>query len=111
MIELWHNPACSKSRATLALLEERSEEVRIVRYLDTPPSRERLAAVAALLAGGAKALLRSGEAPPDLAAADDAGILDALAATPTLIQRPVVITELGARIGRPPEAVLEVLPT
>lgn len=111
MAEIWHNPRCSKSRAALELLEAHyaPEPLEIVAYLDTPPSRARLAAVAGALPGGAPALLRTKDAPSALAEAGDAAILDALAATPAWIERPVVITSRGARVARPLERVREVL--
>lgn len=111
MTEIWHNPRCSKSRAALALLTEHCEPgaVRIVRYLETPPSRARVAEVVALLGGSARVLLRTKDAPQSLADADDAVILDTLASSPSLIERPVVITGHGACIARPPERLLGLL--
>ena len=111
MTEIWHNPRCSKSRAALALLDERCEPgtVAIVRYLETPPSRQRLLEVIALLDGTARSLLREKDAPADLAQADDDQIVAALVATPALIERPVVITARGACIARPAERLLELL--
>ena len=110
-VELWHNPRCTKSRAALGLLEERGLTPRVIRYLDTPPTRARLAEVAALL-GGAGALVRRKEAlfgELGLEGADDNALLDALAAHPKLIERPVLMTAKGARIGRPTEALEAVL--
>jgi arsenate reductase len=111
MAEIWHNPRCSKSRATLELLEAHyaPEALEIVAYLESPPSRPRLAIVADALSGGASELLRAKDAPSELANASDAEILDALASTPALIERPVVITSRGTLIARPPERVREVL--
>lgn len=111
MTEIWHNPRCSKSRAALELLTERCEpeELRIVRYLEEPPPRDRLEQVVALLGGCARTLLRTKDAPESLADAGNALILDALAASPSLIERPVVITERGACVARPPERLLELL--
>ena len=111
MAEIWHNPRCSKSRATLELLEAHyaPEALEIVAYLESPPSRPRLAIVADALSGGARELLRAKDEPSELANASDAEILDALASTPALIERPVVITSRGTLIARPPERVREVL--
>lgn len=111
MTEIWHNPRCSKSRTALALLAERCEpgSLRIVRYLEEPPSRERLEEVVALLGGCARTLLRTGDAPEALARAEDSLVLDALVASPFLIERPVVITARGACVARPPERLLEIL--
>ena len=111
--EIWHNPRCSKSRETLALVREQGVEPTIVEYLKAPPSRARIAEIARRL-GGAKALVRSSEDAfialgLSSESCDDA-LLDAMAKEPTLIQRPVLITEDGrAVIGRPPEAVLALL--
>ena len=111
MAEIWHNPRCSKSRATLELLEAHyaPEALEIVAYLESPPSRPRLAIVADALSGGSRELLRAKDAPSELANASDAEVLDALASTPALIERPVVITSRGTLIARPPERVREVL--
>ena len=110
-VEIWHNPRCSKSRQTLALLEERGVEPTIVRYLQDPPSKARLQAVAELL-GGAENLVRTKEAAfkeRKLKGATETALIDAMAKEPKLIERPVVITAKGACIGRPPENVLALL--
>ncbi len=111
-LTIWHNPRCGKSRATLALLEERGLTPEVRLYLSDPPSREEIVAALAKLGRPAADLLRWKEAelPAGLTreAPEDA-ILDALAATPKLIERPLVITETAARLGRPPEDVLEIL--
>ncbi len=110
---IWHNPRCSKSREALALLQETPGiDVEIVEYLKTPPSRAELAA--AYARGGIlpRDAYRKGEDEAKaltLASADDDAILDAMAAHPILIERPLVITEKGVRIGRPPEAIREIL--
>jgi arsenate reductase len=113
-VTIYHNPRCSKSRATLALLEERGIEPLIVRYLDTPPTATELKKVLKALGIGPRALLRTGEAEYrelDLAREelDDAALIEAMLAHPRLIQRPIVVAGGKARIGRPPEAVLEIL--
>lgn len=108
---IWHNPRCTKSRAALARLEEAfpAEQVSVVRYLDAPPDRATLARVAALVSGGAAALLRAKEAlAADLgvdASTDPERILDVLAAHPALIERPVLIGPGGACIARSAEAL------
>lgn len=108
---IYHNPRCSKSRETLALLQETpGVEVEIVEYLKTPPSRETLAALYA--SGGMSprdGLRKAEDAAKPLKDASDDAILDAMAADPILIERPLVITEKGVRIGRPPEKVREIL--
>ena len=107
---IYHNPRCSKSREALALLEAAGAEVTIVEYLKTSPSREELAALYARAGLRPRDGLRmSEEAAKPLAGADDATILDAMAATPILIERPLVATEKGVRLGRPPEKVREIL--
>lgn len=108
---IWHNPRCSKSRETLALLTETPGlEVEVIDYLKTPPTRAELAATYAK--GGMtprEGLRTKEEGAKALKDADDAAILDAMAASPILIERPLVITEKGVRIGRPPEAVRAIL--
>ena len=112
-ITLWTNPRCSKSRAAEALLAERGVTPRTVRYLDEPPSRAELERVLALLGtDDPTVLVRTGEpeyAELDLDQADRDGLLDALAANPRLIERPVAIRGDRAVVGRPPERVLELL--
>jgi arsenate reductase (glutaredoxin) len=107
-VEIWHNPKCSKSRETLALLKEHNVTPRVRLYLEDAPDRATLAKTAKLL-GGAKHLLRADEdgAPPSNAS-DDV-ILDALAKNPRLIQRPVVFANGKAAMGRPPNAVLSIV--
>ncbi len=107
---IWHNPRCSKSRETLALLEEAGADVTILRYLETPPSREELARLYARAGMTPHEGLRGGEdAAKALKTASDDQILDAMAANPILIERPLVETEKGVRLGRPPERVREIL--
>ncbi|KQM85483.1 arsenate reductase [Sphingomonas sp. Leaf23] len=107
---IYHNPRCSKSRAALALLTEAGANVTIFEYLKTPPTRDQLAALFARANLTPRDALRTGEteAKP-LKAATDAQILDAMAAHPILIERPIVETEKGVVIARPPERVHEVL--
>ena len=102
---IWHNPRCSKSRETLALLHDAGAEVTVVEYLKTPPSRDELARLYA----------RAGIAPRDglrrdaPAVADDDAALDLMARDPATIERPLVETDKGVRLGRPPERVREIL--
>jgi arsenate reductase len=113
-IEIYHNPRCSKSRATLALLEERGYAPTIRLYLEQPPDGVALNAVLKKLGIGARDLLRKGEAEyrelgladPSL---DEADLVAAMAAHPRLIERPIVISGHRAAIGRPPESVLDIL--
>ena len=102
---IWHNPRCGNSRGALQLLREHGIEPQVVDYLAQPPDRATLLQVAA-----DSGLVRSKEAVFDqlgLAAADDDTLLEAMAAHPILINRPVVITARGTRLCRPPETVLE----
>lgn len=112
---LYHNPRCGTSRKALALLEERGLDISVVEYLKTPPDRETLLQLAADNGGGAKALLRTKEALAGelgLLEADtaDATIIEAIAAHPSLLNRPIVVTPLGTRICRPIERLEEILP-
>lgn len=110
---IWHNPRCSKSRETLALLEAApGVEVEVVEYLKTPPSRSDLAALYAAAGITPREGLRKGEEIAKqlgLGEASDEAILDAMAQHPILIERPIVRTEKGVRLGRPPEKVREIL--
>jgi len=109
-LTLWHNPRCSTSRKTLELLQEQGHEPALRLYLEDAPTRAELEQVTALLPGGVSSLVRwkEAEAAP-LKGAADAELLDALAATPRLIERPVLLGNGKARVGRPPETVLEIL--
>lgn len=113
-IRILHNPRCSKSRATLALLEERGIEPEVVLYLETPPDREELRSIRDRLGIGARQLLRKGEAEyrerglADASLSEDE-LIDAMVAAPRLIERPIVLANGRAAIGRPPEAVLDIL--
>ena len=108
---IWHNPRCSKSREALAILEATAGvEVEIFEYLKTPPSRAQIAELYRKAGMTATEGLRKAEdgAKPLKGATEDA-ILDAMAADPILIERPLVETSKGARLGRPPEKVREIL--
>lgn len=115
MVKIFHNPRCSKSRETLSLIRDSGIEPVVVEYLKTPPSREELAELIAKMGIPPRGLLRTKEAVygelglDDPALGDDA-ILDAMVAHPILIERPIVVTEKGVRLGRPPARVLEILP-
>ncbi|SEO18411.1 arsenate reductase [Salinihabitans flavidus] len=113
MIDYWHNPRCSKSRAGLALLHERGAQVALRLYLKQPPTLAELRAVTSALALPAIAMMRTGEATfRDLglsADSDEETLLTAMAAHPILIERPIGIRGSTAVIGRPPEALLDLL--
>lgn len=113
-ITLYHNPRCSKSRQTLALLEERGLQPRIIRYLDTPPDAQTLDRLLNLLGLEPRQLMRPKETPYqalDLANStlSRAELIDAMIAHPILIERPIVVANGKAAIGRPPESVLDIL--
>ena len=113
-VTLYHNPNCSTSRNALALLRERGIEPVVVEYLKTPPSRDELKAIADATGEPLRALLRTRQAEYaeqglDNPALTNDQLLDAMLATPVLINRPIVVTPQGARLGRPLERVLEVL--
>lgn len=113
-IVIYHNPRCSKSRAALQLLRERGVEPQIIEYLKTPPSAARLTELLAMLDMSPRDLMRKGEDPyKDLglgdAQKDDKTLVAAMADNPILIERPIVVNGGKARLGRPPEQVLELL--
>jgi len=113
-VTIYHNPRCSKSRATLALLEARGIDPTVVEYLQNPPSAETLHDILGGLGMSAADLMRKGEdeyksARDKLDAMDEAARIEWLAANPRVIERPIVVSGSRARIGRPPEAVLEIL--
>ena len=114
MVSIYHNPRCSKSRQTLALLEARGISPDIVLYLDTPPSSAALKKLLKQLGISARELLRKGEEAyktnhlKDPSLSDDA-LIAAMTKFPKLIERPIVIANNKAALGRPPENVLDIL--
>lgn len=113
-LTIYHNPRCSKSRATLALLEARGLKPKVVKYLETPPSAASLKSILAALGKGPRDIIRKGEsAYADLGLKDpglsDAALVKAMTENPVLIERPIVVNGALAAIGRPPEAVLAIL--
>lgn len=113
-VTIYHNPRCSKSRQTLALLEEQGIEPQIVKYLEDTPNADELKAVVAKLGISARDLLRKKEAEYKEAGLDNEGLSDdeviaKMIEFPKLIERPIVVKGDAARIGRPPESVLEIL--
>jgi arsenate reductase len=113
-IRIFHNPRCSKSRTTLALLQEQGIEPEIRLYLDAPPNADELRSILKKLGITARELMRKGEAEyreqnlNDEALTDDDLIL-AMVSTPKLIERPIVLANGRAALGRPPESVLDIL--
>lgn len=109
---IWHNPACGTSRKTLALLEERGADVEVIEYLKHPPSRAKLAqlfADAGMTPNEALRLRGTDAEERGLPGASADEVLDAMAADPRLIERPLVETGKGVRLCRPQERVEEIL--
>ncbi|WP_067867521.1 arsenate reductase (glutaredoxin) [Neptuniibacter marinus] len=111
---IYHNPRCSKSRQTLALLEENGIQPDIRKYLDDAPSADELKLVLKQLGISARELLRTKEPEfkeqgLDDTALSDEQIIKVMTEVPKLIERPIVIKGDKARIGRPPESVLDIL--
>lgn len=111
MITIWHNPRCSKSRQTLALIEDRGVTIR--KYLEDEPSADEIRAARDMLGVEAIDMMRVKEAHfKELGLSksdDDEALIAAMAENPVLIERPIVFSGGKAAIGRPPEAVLEIL--
>ncbi|MFD0962698.1 arsenate reductase (glutaredoxin) [Pseudofulvibacter geojedonensis] len=112
-MKIYHNPRCSKSRQTLALIEDAGKEVEIVKYLENIPSKKELTEIINLLGIKPLQLIRKGEKDwkenfkgKELS---DEEIIDAMIAYPKLIERPIVIKDQKAVLGRPPENVLDLL--
>ncbi|MGA7966676.1 MAG: arsenate reductase (glutaredoxin) [Gammaproteobacteria bacterium] len=111
-ISLYHNPRCSKSRAALALLEKRGDDIRVIEYLKTPPDVAQIKRLATQLGVPVREMLRNNEAVyrelklGDAARSED-DLLNAIAKHPILLQRPIAVADKRAVIGRPPEKVLE----
>jgi len=108
---LLHNPRCSKSREALELITSKNIEVKIVEYLESPLSFDELKALAAKLEVPSENLLRRADAKKlglDITA-DEEAMLHLLAKYPEVLQRPIFYTDSKAVIGRPPEAVLELV--
>jgi arsenate reductase (glutaredoxin) len=110
---IWHNPACGKSRATLELLDARDDlDLEVIEYLMNPPSREKLAQLYRDAGMAPREGVRTYATDAEergLTEADDATVLDAMVADPRLIERPLVETDKGVRLCRPPERVEEIL--
>lgn len=113
MITIYHNPRCSKSRETLAILEEQKQDIHIVPYLNEPISEEKLREIISMLGIAPIELVRKNETiwkenykGKDL---NDEDVLDALLTHPKLMERPIVVNGNKAVIGRPPVKVLKIL--
>ena len=112
MITIWHNPRCSKSRETLALLTDKGITPQVRLYLDDVPTADELRSALATLGMTAGELVRRKEAlfkELDLTDASVDQLIDAMVANPKLIERPIVFASGRAALGRPPENVLSIL--
>ena len=114
-VTLYHNPDCGTSRNTLGLIRHAGIEPVVIEYLSTPPSRDRLRELIAAMGLPVRALLRKKGTPYvelglDDPTLSDEQLLDAMLSHPILINRPIVVTELGTKLCRPSEEVLELLP-
>ena len=112
-VKIWHNPRCSKSRNAAVLLEEKGVDAEVVKYLDTPPSKEEIKEVLNMLGLNARELMRTKEdfyKELDLKNEnDEEKLIEAMAKNPKLIERPIVIKDGKAVIGRPIENIIELL--
>lgn len=111
-LTIWHNPRCSKSRRTLAILEESGQDYKVRKYLEDAPSRTEIKSARDSLGLTLLEFTRTGEKvykELGLKGADDTLLLAAMAENPILIERPIVFNGDKAKIGRPPEAVKELL--
>ena len=111
---IYYNPNCSKSRATLALLEDAGITPTTIHYLKSPPTSNELADLLSSMKLSARDLLRSKEAIYSELGLDDNSLseqhlIDTMVKNPELIDRPIVVTEQGTRLCRPPETVLEII--
>ena len=113
-LPVYHNPKCSKSRQTLALLENKGVSPTIILYLETPPDASTLKDLLSQLNVETRGIMRTSEDEyTEQNLEDDAltqdELIAAIIATPKLLQRPIVVSNNQARIGRPPESVLEII--
>lgn len=112
--KIYHNPRCSKSRQTLELLHEHHIDADIIEYLKQPPTKEELSQLLTMLGVEPRELMRTKEAEYKALGLDDDSLsretlIEAMVANPKLIERPIVVHNGKAAIGRPPEKVLEIL--
>lgn len=113
MTTLYHNPRCSKSREALEILNEKGEEVNVIHYLKTPPTTDELRNLISLLKIKPIELIRTQEAKwkenfKDKNLSDDE-LIEAMIAFPKLIERPIVVKNSKAIIGRPPQKIIDIL--
>ena len=113
-ITIYHNPRCSKSRQTLQLLQAAGRQPVVIEYLKTPPTVDELAGILKLLGMKPRELIRDREEKYielglNTSGLDDTRLIEIMVANPVLIERPIVIVDGRAAIGRPPEAVLDII--
>lgn len=113
-VKIYHNPRCSKSRETLKLVEEQGVELDVIEYLKHPPTAAELQAILSKLGLKPRQLMRTKEAEYkdnglDDPALSDAELIEAMIRIPKLIERPIVLANDKAAVGRPPESVLAIL--
>jgi len=113
-VTIYHNPRCSKSRQTLALLEERGLTIKVIEYLKEPPTEAELDSILTKLGTEPRDVMRKKEPPyKDNNLQDETlsrgQLIAAIAADPILLERPIVVSGAKAAIGRPPESVLEII--
>ena len=112
-VTIWHNPRCSKSRDSFKLLEEKGIDAEVIKYLDTPPTKEELKEVLKMLGIAPRELMRTKEdIYKELNLDEETGdekLIEAMVANPKLIERPIVIKDGKAVIGRPLEKVIELI--
>jgi arsenate reductase len=114
MVTIYHNPGCSTSRKVLGMLRQSGNEPKVIEYLKTPPSKAELKNLLKQMGITPRQLLRRRGTPFDElglgdAAKTDDQLIDAILAHPILMERPVVVSDKGARLCRPPEKVMELL--
>ena len=113
-VKIYHNPRCTKSRQTLQLLKDRGIEPEVIEYLKSPPSAAELSDILEKLGMEPRALMRKQETEYkanglDDSALDRRALIDGMVANPILIERPIVLANAKAAIGRPPENILNIL--
>jgi len=113
-VTIYYNPACSKSRLSLELLEKHGQHIEIIEYLDTPPDAGRLEYILDMLGMEPRELMRTHEKEYAEAGLDNPGLsreqlIDAMIEHPRLIERPIVIKDGKAILGRPPERILDII--
>jgi len=111
-VTIYHNPRCTKSRETLALLERKGVKPRVIEYLKTPPSAAEIKNIARMLGLSVREFVRTVDARDagiDPVEMDEKDLIAAMVRNPIIIERPIVVNNGKAAIGRPPESVLKIL--